>query len=243
MFMSHHRLSTIFAGILLLAGTAAHAQTAGTTVVSAGWFRLMPQSESVPLRTTNIGGAPVNIVSSGSGAKIEDADTLALAVSYFFTDNISGELVAGIPPRHKVTGEGTLARFGELASVRQWSPAILAKYHFGTAQQRFRPYVGLGLNYTWFTDGKITSTQFSNATFGPGATTSVKADSSWNPVFNIGATYAMTDRWILGLSVSYLPLKTKATLNTHTATGVPITSETSIKIRPVVTLLTVGYAF
>jgi outer membrane protein len=243
MSMSHHRLSAAFVGALLMAGTVAHAQTAGTTVVSAGWFRVMPQSDSVPLRTTNIGGAPVNIVSTGTGAKVEDADTLGLAVSYFFTDNISGELVAGVPPRHKVSGEGKLAPFGVIGSVRQWSPAILAKYHFGTAQQRFRPYVGLGINYTWFTDGKITSTPFSNATFGPGATTTVKADSSWNPVFNIGATYAMTDRWILGLSVSYLPLKTKATLNTRTATGVPVTSETSIKIRPVVTFLTVGYAF
>jgi outer membrane protein len=241
--MSYHRLSAVVAAALLMSGTAVQAQTAGTTVVSAGWFRIMPQSESVPMRTTNIGGSPVNIVSTGSGADVEDADTLGLAVSYFFTDNISGELVAGIPPRHKVTGTGTYSSYGELGSVRQWSPAILAKYHFGTAKQRFRPYVGLGVNYTWFTDGQITNTQFRNASFGAGATTTVKADSSWNPVFNVGATYAMTDKWILGLSVSYLPLKTKATLNTRTSTGTPITSETRIKIRPIVTFLTVGYAF
>ena len=243
MSMPIHRLHALVAGILLMTGVAAHAQTAGTTMVSAGWLRLMPRSESVPLRTTSIGGAPVNIVSAGTGAKVEDADTLGLAVSYFFTDNISGELVAGIPPRHDVSGEGRLAPFGVLGSVRQWSPSLLAKYHFGTAKQRFRPYVGLGINYTWFTDGKITSTAFNNATFGPGATTSVKADASWNPVFNVGATYALTDQWILGMSVSYLPLKTTAKLNTVTGTGVPVTSETSIKIRPVVTYLTVGYAF
>lgn len=241
--MSKLRLSALFAGALMTVGAAAHAQTAGTTVVSAGWFRVMPQSKSEPLRTTNVGGVPVNLVSNGTGADVEDADTLGLAVSYFFTDNISGEVVAGVPPRHQLTGKGTLAQFGEIASVRQWSPAILAKYHFGSAKQRFRPYVGLGVNYTWFSDAKITNTAFSNATFGPGATSTAKAESSWNPVFNIGATYAVTDHWLVGLSISYLPLKTKATIQTRTATGVPITSETSIKIRPVVTFLTVGYAF
>lgn len=237
-----YRVSAAAACVLLMAGTA-HAQSAGSTVFSLGWFRVAPQSSSEPLRTTNIGGMPTNIQSVGTGAKVEDADTLGLAISYYFTDNISGELVGGVPPRHKLTGEGTLAQFGELGSVRQWSPALVAKYHFGSATQRFRPYVGLGVNYTWFRDGEITSTAFRTATFGPGSSTSVKADSSWNPVFNVGANYALTENWILGLSVSYLPLKTKATLSTTLANGVPVTSETNVKIRPVVGFLSVGYRF
>jgi outer membrane protein len=234
---------SMVAAAALLTAAAAQAQSAGSTIVSTGWFHIAPQVKSDPLRVTSMGGRPVNLERTGTGADVDAADTLGLSVTHFFTDNISGELVGGIPPKHDIVGTGTLERFGKLGEVRQWSPAVLVKYHFGAATDKFRPYVGLGVNYTWFRDAKITNDQFATATFGPGSRTTAKADSSWNPVLNVGATYAITDRWYAGLSVSYLPLKTTAKLDTTTATGVKVTSETKIKLRPIVTFLNIGYRF
>ncbi len=228
--------------VMALAGTA-QAQSAGSNIVSLGWFRVMPNSSADPLTVNSINGRPVGMSRPNTGADIESADTLGLAFSHFFTDNISAEFVVGIPPKHDVKGTGDFAQYGKLGSVRQWSPAVLVKYHFFEAKTKFRPYVGLGVNYTWFTDETISNQDFVNHAFGiPGAKMTASADSSWNPVFNIGANYAITDNWFVGLSVSYLPLSTRATFTTQ-AGPVTIVSHTKIKIDPVVTFLSVGYKF
>jgi outer membrane protein len=228
--------------VMALAGTA-QAQSAGSNIISLGWFRVMPNSSADPLTVDSINGRPVGMVRPNTGADIESADTLGIAFSHFFTDNISAEFVVGIPPKHDVKGNGDYAQYGKLGSVRQWSPAVLVKYHFFEAKTKFRPYVGLGVNYTWFTDETISNQDFVNHAFGiPGAKMTASADSSWNPVFNIGANYAITDNWFVGLSVSYLPLSTRATFTTQ-AGPVTIVSHTKIKIDPVVTFLSVGYKF
>lgn len=228
--------------VMALAGTA-QAQSAGSNIVSLGWFRVMPNSSADPLTVDSINGRPVGVTRPNTGAEIETADTLGLAFTHFFTDNISGEFVIGIPPKHDVKGTGDFAQYGKLGSVRQWSPALLVKYHFFDAKTKFRPYVGLGVNYTWFSDETITNQNFVDHAFGiPGAKMSASTDSSWNPVFNIGANYAITDNWFVGLSVSYLPVSTRATLTTQ-AGATTIVSHTKIKIDPVVTFLNVGYKF
>ena len=126
---------------------------------------------------------------------------------------------------------------------------MLAKWYFFNADTKLRPYVGVGLNYTWFSDEKITNSAFQNQVLGrgiPGSTSTVSTDSSLNPVLNVGATYAITKDWFVGLSVSYLPLKTTATIDTKlgpAAGGAHVVSEAKIKINPVVTYLNVGYRF
>lgn len=239
--MAYKKALAAAAGMIL--ATAAHAQAAGSNIVSAGWFRVMPNSSSDPLLVKSVGGMPVNQPQSGTGAEIKDADTLGLAFTHFFTDNFAVELVGGIPPRHKIDGTGSLSGYGEIGSAKQWSPAVLAKWYFLDADSKFRPYVGAGLNYTWFSNAKITNSAFQTKLAGPGSTSDVSTDSSLNPVLNIGATYAITKDWFVGLSVSYLPLKTTATIDSKTVTGVHVVSEAKIKINPVVTFLSVGYRF
>jgi len=228
---------------ILCSATATHAQTAGSTIVSAGWLHLAPQSSSKPLQvlSPSVAAGP----RAGTGSSVSSADTVGFLVNHFFTDNISGELVVGVPPTHKLNGTGSYEKYGELGSVKQWSPAVLVKYYFGDANTRFRPYVGLGVNYTWYSDAQVTNSQFAAAELKNGntANTSVKADASWNPVFSVGANYAISDRWYAGAFVSYLPLKTTAKITT---TGTPygtITSQAEIKIRPIVTSINVGYRF
>ncbi|AQV96077.1 OmpW family protein [Cupriavidus necator] len=230
------------AGAVMALAGAAHAQSAGSNIVSLGWFRVMPNSSADPLTIDSFAGQPVNQVRPNTGAKIESADTLGLAYTHYFTDNISSEFVVGIPPNHDVTGTGSFAQYGKLGKVRQWSPAVLVKYHFFDAKTKFRPYVGIGVNYTWFTGETITNQNFVNREFGPGARMTASAAPSWNPVFNIGANYAINDHWLVGLSVSYVPLSTRATFTTQTG-PVTIQSHTKIKIDPVVTFLNVGYRF
>lgn len=222
----------------------AHAQSAGSIYVSTGWFHLAPQDSSDVLKTTNIGGSPVNIASPGSGASVSSSDTIGFAVGYFITDNLAVQADAGIPPKFDLNGGGTLASYGKLGEARQWSPALLLRYYFRSAEAKLRPYIGIGVSRIWFSDAKITNPAFvSNVLHGP---TSVDVDSSWAPVFNAGFAYNFTKHIFAGFSVSFLPFSTDATLHTLAQTPVGplnVTSRAHIKLNPIVTFLHVGYRF
>ena len=141
-------------------------------------------------------------------------------------------------------GRGSLAQFGKLGQAKQWSPTLLFKYYFNSPTATFRPYLGVGVSRIWFTDEKITNSGFeANVLHGP---TSVSTDSSWEPVFNAGFTYAINQHWFAGVSVSYLPLSTTAKLNTAASTPVgtlAVQSQTKIKLNPIVTYVNIGYRF
>lgn len=47
------------AGAAALSPLAAHAQSAGSNLVTLGWFHIMPQQSSTPL-TTNVAPTPIN---------------------------------------------------------------------------------------------------------------------------------------------------------------------------------------
>ena len=240
------KLKQAVTGIAALAcmTTAAHAQSAGSFYVTTGWFHLAPQSSSDPLTVTSIGGSPTNLTQPNTGAKLDSADTIGFTAGYFVTDHIATEFVIGVPPSFDLEGSGNLAPFGKLGQAKQWSPTLLFKYYFNQPQAKFRPYLGLGVSRISFTDEHITNGAFeANVLHGP---TTVTTDSSWEPVFNAGFTYAFTDHWFAGFSISYLPLSTTAKLNTtaNTPIGpVNVQSETKIRLNPIVTYVNLGYRF
>ncbi|MDH6592882.1 outer membrane protein [Variovorax sp. TBS-050B] len=238
---------TVFALAALgaLASGSAWAQKAGDWVIGTGWIHLAPQDSSKPLTLT----APVRSVVAGSGASVGNSDTLGLSAVYFIDSHWAVEGVLGVPPKFKLDGEGTLARVGELGEARQWSPTILGKYYFNEGTDAFRPFVGLGATYVWYSDIKLTpglqGALGSQLRQRPLSTsTTAELDSSFAPVFNIGASYQLDKNWGISFSVSYIPLKTKAKLTTTSVTGLPIaTSEARLKLNPIVTYLSATYRF
>ena len=234
------------AGTSMLACGSAFAQQAGDWVLGAGWMHFAPQDSSKPLTVTS----PVNMTVPGSSASVGSSDTVGLSATYFLDSHWGIEGVVGIPPKFKLEGAGSLAPIGELGNARQWSPALLGKYYFNEGNAAFRPYVGLGLTYVWYSDVELTP-GMQNALGGlirrpPGSTvSSAKLDSSWAPVFNIGASYQFDKHWGVALSISYIPLKTKANITTTSAaTGAQLaTSEASLKLDPIVPFLALTYRF
>lgn len=238
----------IAAGAMALACVgAAHAQSAGSLVLSTGWFHLSPQDQSSPFTLESRGGTPVNQQIPNTGAAVSDADTVGFTATYFVTDNIAVEGVMGIPPKFDLTGQGQLAPFGKLGDVKQWSPTLLLKYYFGQASQRFRPYLGVGVTRVWFSGAEITNQTFIQATPILGGPTTVDVDSKWAPVFNGGFTFQMTEHWYAGWSLSYIPLKTTATLDTPNSPS-PVgplhsVAKADIKLNPIISYINVGYRF
>jgi outer membrane protein len=230
--------------ILAAFALPAAAQSAGSNVVNVGWFHFSPQDSSEPL--TFAPGSPLPGALANSGASISNADTVGLALTHFYTDNFALTFDIGVPPKFTLTGNGSLASLGELGTAKQWSPAVVAKWFFGEANDRFRPFAGIGVTRVWYSDVNLSQSLQTNALVsgGTGGTATADLSSSWAPVANGGVVYNFDKNWSLGLSVSYIPLHTYANITGRSASGTTVSqSSTKLTIDPIVTFLSVGYKF
>ncbi|RCK54172.1 membrane protein [Thalassospira profundimaris] len=123
--------------------------------------------------------------------------------SYFLTDNIALELIAGTS-KHDVSWNTGAANL-DLGSVRLLPPTLTLQYHF-LSKERFSPYVGAGINYTFFYDSK--SGQFQD----------VKYDDGFGYAFQAGFDYAISGPWSLNVDVKKIFLNTDVTVNTGAGT-------------------------
>jgi len=236
-------LALVFLGAsATLVTPTSFAQSAGDTILSAGWFRIAPQDSSTPIEVTS----PLKTTLAGSGATAESSNTLGFSATRFLTDNWAVALDLGVPPKYKLNGTGTLAGVGRIGTAKQWAPALLAKYYFGDAKTPFRPSVGLGATRVSYTNIELTSKfqqEIGKKFSDPNATTTVDLDTSWAPVFNVGLSYAINKDWYANFSVSYVKLETKANLTTKTTTLGTVSSNTTLTLNPLVTFLNIGYRF
>lgn len=223
--------------VLAACAAPAMAQQAGDNLVNFGWAHVGLNQSSEPLKLGTI-------TVPNSGAHVSNADTAIMQLTHFFTDNIAITADLGIPPKFKLSGEGSLKGLGQLGTATQWSPAILAKYYFGDANSQFRPFLGAGAAYVWYSNIKLTSSLTGLLAGGdPGASTSADLSSSFVPVGTIGMAYNFDKNWSVNFSLSYVPLDTKADLSTRHSDGTTTHATTKITLNPLVSILTVGYKF
>ena len=215
----------------------AAAQSAGDNIVNVGWFHLTTDDSSEPLVRTGAGPIP------NSSASVGNADTLGIAFTHFFTDNAAVTADLGIPPKFHLDGGGSLAGLGEIGTAKQWSPAVIAKWYFGDKTSKLRPFVGLGISRVWYSDVELSSSLQGALTGGAGSATA-DLSSAWAPVYNVGLTYNIDEKWSLGFSVAYIPLDTDATITARGPAGNVIsTYTTNLTLNPMVTFLSLGYKF
>ncbi len=153
---------------------------------------------------------------------VDSAASLGLNFSYFFTNNLSAEVLAAYPFEHDIR----LAGGGEkVASTEHLPPTVSVQYHF-MPDNAFKPYVGAGINYTTF---------FSTKTFGALDGASLSLGDSWGLAGEIGADVMLSEKWLINFSARYIDIETKAKLNGD--------SIGDVKIDPWVYTLAAGYRF
>ncbi len=221
----------------------AHAQSAGSITLSTGWLHIAPQGNATPLVVQSIGGETVNRQLAGTGAHATSTNTVGITTESYVTDNIGVAMLLGLPLTVNLVGDGALEKYGNLGSTRPMPPAIELRYHLFSVGSKFRPFIGLGVNYTWFTQVRTTNSRFVSDSVGPGGSAHATLSSSWNPVFEIGANYAIAKHWSVGTSVNYMPVKTHLTLDGQTATGTQIVSKSTLRLNPLSVFVNVAYTF
>jgi len=168
-----------------------------------------------------------NVLGMG-GFSVSNDTQLGLTLTWMATDNVGVELLAATPFRHKVG----LGPTGNLATVRQLPPTLMAQYYFFDSNSAVRPYVGVGLNYTTFYDATF------NQTGKDAGLSDLSVKDSWGAAGQVGLDYQINRDWMLNASLWYMDIDTDVKFK---AGGEAQTIHT--RIDPWVFFFGVGYRF
>ncbi len=209
-------LSLLFAASTLAGGALAQSDNPLNTV-KLGVIFYQPHAQTSGI--TGLG------VPAGADASIGSATTLLGTYERIVAPNIGIEAVLGVPPTIKAKGAGTVPFLGEVLSAKNVAPTVLINYHFGDAGSALRPYVGIGVNYTRFTDAKTP--------YG----WQVSLSDSWGLAGQVGIDYALSKQWGLFASIGAAQVKSDLV-----AVGASVLRST-IDFRPVTFAAGAAYKF
>ena len=176
----------------------------------------------------------------GLNSSINNTTTLYLGYVRTLSSHFALELAMGWPPVTHATARGPAAvgsvpyNGQEIATIRWLSPTLLLEYNFFNPGARWRPFVGVGVNYTYFYDRSVTAAGAAVS----GGPTSISMPASVGPAVTAGFTYHINSRW--HLNASYSVAQVNSRLTTDTA-GVFRSSH--IHFWPNAVVLSVGYSF
>lgn len=201
------------AGALALAGTASAQDLLDNFQFKVGVSGILPD-ESATISTI-----------SGT-VDISDEYVPSLQIEYFFTDNVSVELLCCVAT-HDVRAVNTSLGTVDLGKVSHFPPTVTAKYRW-TDFGAFQPYVGAGVNYTTFYDDELPA---------GGPVTSIDYDDSFGGALQVGFDYKLDEHWAINVDVRKIWISTDVTLTA----GATINAE--VDINPLVVTVATGYRF
>jgi outer membrane protein len=192
-FMSNKIIAAamIAAGIIA-APVAAQADDTGLMVRARAVYVTFDNSQNQGLAdTANF------LAGTASGSEISANNRLIPEVdfSWFFTKNIAAELVLTYPQTVNIQLNDTY-----IGKIKALPPSLVLQYHF-TDFGAFKPYVGLGVNYTLFS---------SRDNIAGGAVT--VENSSVGMVAQVGMDYMFTKSLGLNFDVKYIQMETDVVL-------------------------------
>jgi outer membrane protein len=170
----------------------------------------------------------------GANLTVGDKTTFSFGYVREIMPNIELEFALGIPPTHDITGVGALAGGGVIARVKQVAPTGFVNYRFGKSGDTFRPFVGVGVNYTKFSPSSTASGDAVS-----GGPTKIELSDSTGLAAHAGVSYALGGGWSLIGSIAAAKVKT----DMKTITGGVIIRKTTVDLRPVVLSVNIGYSF
>ncbi|MCZ4322136.1 Outer membrane protein W [Pseudomonas sp. 8BK] len=227
------RTSLFTASLLALAIAAplAHAHQAGDIIVRAGAITVDPQESSSDIW---VGALGTDV--AGTKATLDSDTQLGLNFAYMLTNNIGIELLAATPFSHNVGVKGMPGGFaglnGKLGELKHLPPTLSVVYYPLDASSAFQPYVGAGINYTWFFDTKLSSEAEGKGFSG------LDMKDSWGLAAQVGMDYMLTDNIMLNAQVRYIDIETTGT--THIL-GDKV--KVDVDVDPFVYMVGLGYKF
>ncbi len=158
---------------------------------------------------------------TGLKTDVGDAVTPEVDITYFFTDNIAAELIAATA-QHEVS-----AGANDLGETWILPPTLTLQYHF-TPEKKFSPYVGAGLNYSYFY-GEDDGAGFNGLDVDGGVGYAIQA----------GFDYWLDDHWGINVDAKYIDLDVDVDVNL----GATALNASDVDLDPVIIGAGVSYRF
>lgn len=176
----------MLATALALLASPVMAQSQGEWTLGFGLANVNPKSNNGVLAG---GTVPTDI---------GDNTRPTITAEYFIRDNVGIELLAALPFKHPIKSNGV-----EIGTVKHLPPVISLQYHFDATEQ-FKPFVGLGVNFTGFWDGDAR---------GPLSGSELRVKNSWGLAAHLGGDYWINDKAAIRADLRWIDIDSDVTLN------------------------------
>lgn len=207
--------AVVGATIGMLMSTTAYAKGEGEWLVRMRGLLVSPDAGG----TTSIGGT----------VDIDNSVVPELDFTYFLTDNIGIELILATTKHNPVVKASDLGDVA-LGSVWLLPPTLTVQYHF-MPKEDLSPYVGAGVNYTFFYS-ENTSPALESLDL-----TTIDYSDSFGIVLQAGVDYKLNEKWSVNLDVK------KVWLNTDVSIGSGAVTASGVDIDPWIVGFGFGYSF
>ena len=181
--MKHHLM---IATALALLASPVLAQSQGEWTLGLGLANVNPKSDN-------------GVLAGGTvPTEIGDNTRPTITAEYFIRDNLGVELLAALPFKHSIKSNGV-----EIGTVKHLPPVISLQYHFDATEQ-FKPFVGVGVNFTGFWDGDAK---------GPLSGSELRVKNSWGLAAHLGGDYWISDKAAIRADLRWIDIDADVTLN------------------------------
>nr|WP_298412142.1 OmpW family outer membrane protein [uncultured Halomonas sp.] len=173
--------AVVVAASAIFAAQAAMAYQAGDFFLRGGYAKVSPTSDNGDV--------------AGSELDVSDERGFTYGFGYLFTDNIGIELNSSEPFEHDLS----TSALGPLGSIERTPINLLANYYpLGGTRASVQPYIGVGVNYTIYSDEELAG---------------LDIDDSWGATGQLGVDLAVTDFLMLNVAANYADVEADASLN------------------------------
>lgn len=227
---------SVIAGVCATMAASAYGLESGDMLLRFGAAHVAPNSS-----TGNLWADGANTGLGDDLAKVESASALGVSFTYMFTPIVGLEILASSPFKHDIKAKGALSDllgFDDFGSTKHLPPTISVQFYpMGASDSAWQPYVGLGVNYTWFHDEEL-SAQTEKA-LGV-SDKDFKLKDSVGPAVTLGLDWFFAENWFANASVMWADINTEATIDNSALGDLKLTD---IEVDPFVYRLNFGYRF
>ena len=139
--------------------------------------------------------------SPAEGVDVDGGPAPTLSASYYFNDNFAIELWGAADKfNHRVRADG----IGKVGTVEQQPLALSGQYHFGAADNTFRPFVGVGYYESNFSNEKINGLSASGE--------HVALDTAKGAIGTVGVDMNINSTWFARADARYMHSRPEVTV-------------------------------
>lgn len=192
---------TLLATAFAAAFSAAPAQAfeAGDFIVRLGAARVTPNDDADCFNGPATGALGLSCIRPG----VNNDNELGLTLEYMLTNSLGVQLLGSTPFNHDIVAELDGSNAGVVAKTKHLPPTLTLNYHMNT-NGTVSPFVGAGVNYTWFFDENTTGVL---DTLG---IDDINLSDSWGLAGVAGFDMQLADDYLFSMQLYYIKISTEA---------------------------------